>query len=48
MVTFLLFDRFIQYKIVDGSKQRLALLKKQEHSILKGDKSRKTFATHIS
>lgn len=48
MVTFLMFDRFIQHKIDHGQQQRIAALQKQEQSFLKHDKSRKHLAAQIS
>ena len=48
MVTFLMFDRFIQHKISDGNKQRIAALQKQEQSLHKHSKSRKHLIAQIS
>ncbi len=48
MLTFLAFDRFIQYKISDGNKQRIAALHKQEQSIFKEGKRKKNLTAQIS
>ncbi len=48
MLTFLVFDRFIQHKIDDGNKQRLAALKKQEQLFNKKDLNKKYMSTRIS
>lgn len=47
MLTFLVFDRFIQHKIDHGNRQRLAALKKQEQFFNKKD-AKKYMSARIS